>query len=162
MQVVRSAVVQQYAASAPEVAATLWPDHPRVALGLAMAEIGAAAGAGKVPAPMTIARSQAAARRAPLAVEPFLIEGAMAQSGQRPDRAERLFVEAARRDPRSAAARFFLAQLYLSSGRPMRGAAPSRGARQVRRGRVRRVGARDRCLCQIARSSSNAAHDVRT
>ncbi len=121
VQVVRSAVVQQTVASAPEVAAKLWPDHPRVKLGLAMAQIGEAAGAGQAPASGSIALSQAAARRAPLAIEPFLIQGAIAQSGQRTERAERLFVEAARREPRSAAARYFLAQLYLSSERPAEG-----------------------------------------
>ena len=120
VQVMRFAIVQQNADS-PEVAAMAWPDHPRVALGLAMAQIGAAAGAGRAPPPTSVALSQAAARRAPLAIEPFLIEGAIAQSNQRAARAQGLFTEAARRDPRSAAARYFLAQLYLSSGKPEEG-----------------------------------------
>ena len=117
VQVVRSAVVQHEVATNPNVAAMAWPDHPRVMLALAMAKIGEAAAAGKGPSAVSIARSMTAARRAPLAVEPFLIKGAIAQSEQRDDLAERLFVEAVRRDPRSAAARFFLSQRYLSSGR---------------------------------------------
>lgn len=121
VQVVRSAVVQQLIASRPDVAARFWPGHPRVGLALAMAEIGEAANRGQAPAAASVARSVTAARRAPLAVEPFLIEGAIAQSERRAGRAEPLFVEAARRDPRSAAARFFLAQLYLASGRPGEG-----------------------------------------
>lgn len=117
VQVVRSAVVQHSVVSRPDLAASLWPSHPQVELALAMAEIGKAANAGQAPAAASIARSMAAARRAPLAVEPFLIEGAIAQNDKHHESAEQLFVEAARRDPRSAAARFFLAHLYLASGR---------------------------------------------
>lgn len=120
-QVVRSAIVQDQLVTRPEAAATLWPDHPQVALALAMAEIGRAAGAGQAPAASVIERSLAAAGRAPLAVEPLLIGGAIAQSEGRSNVAERLFAEAARRDPRSAAARYFLAQHHLSSGRPEEG-----------------------------------------
>ena len=119
--VVRSAVVQQNIASRPDMAAVLWPNHPRVVFALAMAEIGEAASAGRAPSEESISRTLTAAQRAPLATEPFLIRGAIALSEQRDDHAERLFVEAARRDPRSAAARFFLSQLYLSSGRPDEG-----------------------------------------
>ena len=120
-QVVRSAVVHDQLATRPEAAATLWPDHPQVALALAMAEIGRAAAAGQAPPASALARSMAAARRAPLAVEPLLIRGALAQSEGRRNIAARLFAEAARRDPRSAAARYFLAQHHLSSGRPDEG-----------------------------------------
>lgn len=121
VQVVRSAVVQDKVASRPDLAAMVWPDHPRVDLALAMAEIGTAAAAGRAPSATSVARSAAAARRAPLMVEPFLIDGAIAQSQRDSGRAEQLFAEAARRDPRSSAARFFLAQLYLSSARPQEG-----------------------------------------
>lgn len=86
-----------------------------------MAEIGAAAGKRQAPSATSVSLSESVARRAPLAVEPFLIKGAIAQSEHQAKRAEQLFVEAARRDPRSAAARYFLAQLYLASGRPGEG-----------------------------------------
>lgn len=121
VQVVRSAIAQHNVASAPETAAVLWPTHPEVKLGLAMAQIGQAAAARKLPTRESIALSRDAARSAPLAVVPFLIEGAVAQNERRLERAQRLFTEAARRDPRSSAARFFLAQIHLSSGRPAEG-----------------------------------------
>ncbi len=121
VQVVRSAVVHQLVVTRPDVAATLWPGHPRVALALTMAEIGKAASAGQAPSSASVARSLIAAQRAPLSAEPFLIQGAIALNEKRDNLAERLFVEAVRRDPRSAAARFFLSQRYLSSGRPVEG-----------------------------------------
>lgn len=120
-QVVRSAIVQDTVARRPDLAAMAWPSHPQVELALAMAEIGVAAGKGLVPGAASLERSEKAAARAPLAVEPYLIEGAMAQSAGQASRAERLFSEAYRRDPRSTAARFFLAQLTLVSGRPGEG-----------------------------------------
>lgn len=121
VQVVRAAVVTNATIDRPALAAKFWPNHPRVQLALAMAGIGSAAAAGKAPGAATIAQSMDAARRAPLAIEPFLIRGAIAQSEGQQDRAERLFVEAVRRDPRSSAGRFFLAQRYLSSVRPAEG-----------------------------------------
>ena len=121
VQVVRTAVVQHSVATDPDLAAAVWPGHPRVAFALTMAEIGEAANAGQAPSAASLARSLDGARRAPLAIEPFLIYGAIAQHEQRDDLAERLFLEAARRDPRSAAARYFLSQRYLSTGRPGEG-----------------------------------------
>jgi len=118
---VRSAVVNDTLASRPDLAAKVWPGHPRVELALAMAGIGKAAAAGQAPAAESIDLTMAAARHAPLASEPFLIRGALALSRNRQDVAEALLVEASRRDPRSAAARSLLAQRYLSSGRPGEG-----------------------------------------
>ena len=122
-QVVRTAVATNYVATDPGIAARAWPDHPRVALARSMGEIGTAAAAGKPASPATLARVMAAARRGPLATEPFLIAGAAALSEGDAARAERLFLETRRRDPRSAAARYFLAQHYLVSGRPVEGLA---------------------------------------
>lgn len=121
VQVVRSAVVQNSVVTRPELAAKLWPSHPRVELALAMAEIGVAARKGQGPSPAVVRRVDAAAQRAPLSARPFLVHGAIAQSKQEAKRAEQLFVEAARRDPRLTAARFFLAQISLASGRPGEG-----------------------------------------
>jgi len=116
-QVVRSSVVQHSVNGNPEAVARLWPSHPRVELALAMAEIGEAASKGQAPSAGIVRRVDAAARRAPLSAKPYLIHGAIAQSKQDAKRAEQLFAEASRRDPRLAAARFFLAQLHLASGR---------------------------------------------
>ena len=57
------------------------------------------------------------ARVAPLAPEPYLITGAIAQLDGRDRRAERLFEAARARAPRSDAARYFLAERYLRTGR---------------------------------------------
>lgn len=120
-QVVRSAVVDHSVGPRPELAEKVWPRHPQVQLAQAMAEIGNAAAAGQLPPETTIARSLAAADRAPLEVEPFLIASAVAQSKNDAAKAEALLVEASRRDPRSAAARFLLAQRYFSTGRAAEG-----------------------------------------
>ena len=120
-QVVRTAVAANYVASNPERAARAWPNHPRVALAASMGEIGTAAAAGHAASPATMARAMQAARRGPLLTGPYLIRGAEALSRGDTAKAEALFREARRRDPRSAAARYFLAQHYLLSGRPVEG-----------------------------------------
>jgi tetratricopeptide (TPR) repeat protein len=90
-------------------------------MALAMAEIGTAASKGQAPSAAVVKRVDAAVQRAPLSARPFLVHGAIAQSKQDVKRAEQLFAEAARRDPRLAGARFFLAQIHLASGRPGEG-----------------------------------------
>ena len=121
VQVVRSAAVQHFVSTRPDQASLIWPDHPSVLLAMAMASIGKSAKVGRAPTEDSLAQTRLAAVRSPLAIEPYLIQGAMAQSEAEPRRAEQLFAEASRRDPRSAAARFFLSQLYLSSNRPDEG-----------------------------------------
>ena len=122
-QVARSAMVTAFVARQPELAARAWPGHPRVLLAGAMGEIGRSAAAGQAASPATVAQAMAAARRGPLLTDPFLIQGAAALSKGDTAAAEALFREARRRDPRSAAARYFLAQQYLMSGRPLEGLA---------------------------------------
>jgi hypothetical protein len=118
---VRTAIVNGLLNSRPDVAAKVWPGHPRVKLALAMADIGASTAARRLPPESTFDIAKAAANDAPLAVEPLLISGAWAQINRRQGLAEALFVEASRRDPRSSAARYFLAQRYLSTARPAEG-----------------------------------------
>jgi tetratricopeptide (TPR) repeat protein len=118
LQVIRTAVVSATVERNPAIAERVWSSHPHVSFALAMAEIGDAAVAGKSALPESaLRRSERASNRAPLAIEPFLIKGAASQTEGRNDFAERLFVEARRRDPRSAAARYFLAERYLVTGR---------------------------------------------
>jgi hypothetical protein len=82
-----------------------------------MAEIGAAAAkGGSVPEPARAAMRVVAVRDV-FRPEPFLVEGTVAETAGDSARAERLFAEARRRDPRSAAARYFLAERYLRTGR---------------------------------------------
>lgn len=121
-QVVRTAIVAAYREEQPAIAERVWPSHPDVNFAIAMADIGgvAASGQTEVPGP-TLRRVAQGSNAAPLAVEPYLIKGALAQAGGRSDRAERLFVEARARDPRSAAARYFLAERFLASGRAAEG-----------------------------------------
>lgn len=115
--VVRNALVEEYSESDPAFAARIWPNHPDVALNVGFAQIGRAAGLGQQPPEAAFAAVAAAARRAPLAAEPFLVRGVSAQVGNDLATAERAFREAERRNPRSRAAHYFLAELYLRAGR---------------------------------------------
>jgi tetratricopeptide (TPR) repeat protein len=85
-----------------------------------MEKIGQAAASGQPAPPDALASAVQAAVRAPLLSEPYLIEGASALSRGESERAAALFREARRRDPRSAAARYFLAQYYLQTGQAVR------------------------------------------
>lgn len=114
LQAVRVAAVR---ADPPGWGARLWASHPQVALHALMSEIGRRAARGEGLTPEMLAQVDAVAARAPLAPEPFLIKAAVAQRDGREEQAERLFVEARKRDPRSEAARYFLADRYLRSGR---------------------------------------------
>ncbi len=105
------------AADRPVSLDRLWPDHPAVIADRVMAEVGRAAASGQSPAGMKGADLRRLAHKEPLAVEPFLVEGALAQLAGRDQAAERLFVEARRRDPRSPAARYFLGSRYLQTDR---------------------------------------------
>ena len=120
-QVIRSAWVAALVDANPAAAAKAWPGNPQVKLATAMADIAQSAASGSPVPQSALARAQAAARTDPLATEPFLIKGALAKSRGQEATAERLFTEARARDPRSAAARYFLAERYLRSGRPMEG-----------------------------------------
>jgi hypothetical protein len=81
-----------------------------------MAAIGTRAARGEKLTPQLITQVREIARKMPLAPEPFLIHGAVAQTEGQGERAERLYLEARDRDPRSLAARYFLADRYLRTG----------------------------------------------
>ncbi|MDQ3077271.1 MAG: hypothetical protein M3Q83_00335 [Pseudomonadota bacterium] len=119
--VVRSALVTLYAAQQPALAARVWPSHPKPNIALAMSDIGAAAAAGRSVSEPSLRRIERAASKAPLIADPFTIKGALLQSLGRAAQAERLFAESKRRDPRSAAPRYFLAERYLTTGRTSKG-----------------------------------------
>ena len=96
---------------------SLFPGHPAALIDGAMHDIGtAAAKGGAMPASAERA-IVAAAREAPLAVEPFLVNGTIAQIAGDGRRAEALFLAARLRDPRAPAARYFLADRYLRTNR---------------------------------------------
>ena len=116
VQVVRSAVVTNDSTRAT-IAQRLWPSHPAVIIDQTMTEIGGRAARGQALTPEILRQVDQIAREAPLAPEPFLIKGALAQVEQRQELAEQLFTAARARDPRSVAARYFLADRYLRSDR---------------------------------------------
>lgn len=71
------------------------------------------------PSPETLAKLELMSREEPLSAEPFLVQAALAVRQQDYKRGRALLLEARRREPRSPAARFLLADLYLRSGRPI-------------------------------------------
>jgi hypothetical protein len=99
----------------------LWPDHPSVLTATSMREVGLAAAAGTTPSSATLQKISELARRAPLAVQPFLVQGALAEKRGEVDRAGLLYQEARRRDPRSLAAHYLLTALYLRTGQTENG-----------------------------------------
>lgn len=113
---VRSAAVATAFDDRPAWAAALWPGHPRILTDRGMAAIGLAAAQGRPASPATMRTFAEIARRSPLSAEPFLAAGAMARMNGSNDEARRLFEAAKQRDPRSRAARFFLAQQRLEAG----------------------------------------------
>lgn len=91
--------------------------HPDALSNRAMAQIGTAAARGEAM-PQTARQGLAAVvLKAPLSPDPFLVEGTIAQIANNPARAERLFLAARLRNPRSQGARYFLAERYLSTAR---------------------------------------------
>jgi hypothetical protein len=95
--------------------------HPDALLDRAMTEIGTAASRGGAVPPSARTAMAAVARKAPLAPEPFLVEGTIAEIGGDSGRAERLFLAARDHDPRSQGARYFLADRYLKTNRILPG-----------------------------------------
>ena len=91
--------------------------HPDAATDRAMAEIGAAA-ARSAPMPQSARQGLASvAAMAPLAADPYLVEGTVAQMAGDGARAERLFLAARTRNPRSQGAHYFLAERYFKTNR---------------------------------------------
>lgn len=116
VQVVRTAVVARYAATSPTLAARIWPSHPSVELWLGLTEIGSAMNKRQPVPPTVVERIMDAAKKAPLAPQPFLVRGVQAQIAGDEKLAERAFQAARLRDGRSVPARYFLAEHYFRAG----------------------------------------------
>jgi len=116
-QVVRTAIVNDD--SHPAMASRLWPSHPRVLRSDAMSGVAEAGIAVAPPSAETLAKLELMSREDPLSAEPFLVQAALAVRKQDYKRGEALLLDARRREPRSPATRFLLADLYLRSGRPI-------------------------------------------
>lgn len=114
---VRGALVHSDKPKVLELAERLWPSNPSILHEQAMREVGEAAAAGQPPPAATLDRLAQLSRNAPLSPDSFLVEAAIADKKGDLRRAEALLVEARRREPRSAAARYLLSDLYLRTGR---------------------------------------------
>jgi len=114
--VVRSAFVAQYAEVQPKVAAWAWPGHPRAELWLALTQIAQAARAGRPVDPNVLQSVADAARKDPLASEPFLVHGVQQRIAGNESLAAASYEAAQLRDGRSMPARYFLADHYLRMG----------------------------------------------
>lgn len=115
-QVVRSAAVADRQ-ERPGLAATLWPSNPSVITDRALLAIAVAAARGRPVPQATRADVRRIAARAPLSPDPFLIEGAVAETEGRGETAEQLLLAARDRDPRSRGARYLLAERFFRTGR---------------------------------------------
>ncbi|MCA1653705.1 MAG: hypothetical protein ABR588_01980 [Sphingomicrobium sp.] len=110
--VLREAIVMSSLAAHPERAASVWPGHPEAVFAERMMAIGEAAKAHRPIDAALTAPVIDAARRAPLAPEPFLVRGVALQGAGDEAGAGLAFLAARNRDPRSVAAHFFLADHY--------------------------------------------------
>ena len=99
----------------------MWSSHPSVILATGLDEVGRTAATGKPVDKVLVEGLLAVAVKAPLAPEPFLVRGVEAQLVGNEALAARAFLEARHRDPRSVAARYFLADHYLRTGETRQG-----------------------------------------
>ena len=101
--------------------APMFGSHPDALVNRAMGEIGTAAARGGTMPPSARFAIASVARKAPLAPDPFLVEGTIAEMAGDSSRAERLFLAARSRNPRSPGSRYFLADRYLKTNRILPG-----------------------------------------
>lgn len=114
VMIVRNSAVDALGALYPARASTFWSSHPTPEIGVAMTDIARAARLRAAVPTATFERMNDAARKAPLAPEPFLVRGVQAQIAGDEDAAEAAFRAAEWRDPRSLPAHYFLAQRYFT------------------------------------------------
>lgn len=99
-------------------ATVLWPEHPEVLARNIMLQVAKVAVAGKTTlSPTTLHGVQRLAAKEPLSPDPYLIQGALAQIRRDEERAFSMYEKARSLDPRSEAARYFLAEAYMRRGR---------------------------------------------
>ena len=115
--IVGNATVGLLAQNAPADAARVWPGHPDVEISSAMTRIALAARSGQDAPPAAIALLQKAARKDPLAPEPFLVRGVQLSLSGDVAQARHAFEAAQWRDPRSLPAAYFLADQSVREGK---------------------------------------------
>jgi hypothetical protein len=121
VQLIRNAAVQALAESRPAEAARVWHAHPDAELASGLTTIATATRERTAIGPMVFSGIIDAARKEPLAPEPFLVRGVQAQLAGDERSAEQAFLAAKLRDGRSLPARYFLADLYFRRGDSARG-----------------------------------------
>jgi hypothetical protein len=114
VMVVRNSAIDALAEVDPARAAQFWGSHPATEISLAMTGVARAARLRSAVPPGVFERIDDAARKAPLAPEPFLVHGVQAQMAGHQEAAERSFRAAEWRDPRSLPAHYFLAERYFA------------------------------------------------
>lgn len=118
--VVRTSAVDALIRSNPAAVAAIAPDDPRLVFRIARAQVILNRG---VVTPASAAAVRKAMAKAPLAEEPFLVEGLAAQVSGDNARSERLLAIVRRRSPRARSARLLLLNHYLRGGRVAEAAA---------------------------------------
>lgn len=113
----RVALVRSVAVDRPQLALSVWPDHPDALFSLALVGIGTAARQGRAPDQALLKLVSRGARSAPLAAEPLWVAATARMEAGDYDRAERLLRSAVRRHPRAPAARFLLAEVAIRQNR---------------------------------------------
>lgn len=121
IEVVRLSVASNIAETNPRLASQLAPNSPFALLSNAMGGVGRSAASGGNPDQQTLDSLKATAGLSPLQPEPFLVQGALAERAGDMARAEVLLTEARFRNPRSNAARYLLADVWLRQGKVVQG-----------------------------------------
>ena len=116
IEVARLTVANAVAQDDPNLALRLAPQAPPSLTAAVMRQIGMAAAAGGNPDQQTSERLQLLARSAPLQIEPFLVEAALADRRGDYPRALQLLRQAKMRDPRSIAAHFLTGDVAMRQG----------------------------------------------
>lgn len=116
LQVVRNAVVAEYAELQPDRAAAVWDGHPAVEISQGMVEIARSARKGSQASETVLGRIFDAARKSPLSAEPFLVRGVQESVSGNEQQAVQAYRAAELRDGRSVPARYFLADHDLRTG----------------------------------------------
>jgi tetratricopeptide (TPR) repeat protein len=121
VEVARITVANASADEDPARSSWLAPFSPPALVSTAMSEVGSAAAAGQDVSHSTLQRLKLAAGAAPLQPEPFLVHGAIAERTGDLARARSLLEMARWRDPRSPAALYLLADVWLREGNIVQG-----------------------------------------
>jgi hypothetical protein len=117
LEVTRLVTAAAVAETDPSLALKLAPQLPAALTTTAMGEIGRVAAAGGDPSPSTLEKLRLVENLEPLRPEPYLVHAALAQRIGDYGRAEKFLLAARTRDPRSAAARYLLANNWLMQGK---------------------------------------------